>query len=297
MLKFALLALGTSVATLASGAAHALSSPLADKLAQQPGISCRPAPNGDICTLRTGIHSETPTLHYSQPIAILIPPNVSHPSDLVLHFHGFRGVCESNSATPAQMANNFEMLSQMKNAGATNSVMILPMSKGKETTFNQELVPQFEAFTSYMTQLTEPVANNHWIISGHSGAFQPIGAILAKASPSFVKRLDSVILLDSTYTQRSGWFQSFERAAAINHKMDVYSTWRAGGGTEAGTRELKTSLPQNHVEIARSSTSSHCHVPNLYLGPALQKTIARHTPANAPQLRHAQVVRYVHATE
>lgn len=267
-------------------AAPKTSSPLAEKLSHQAGISCIPAASGDICTIKR-IQSTDPKLSYSQPVAILIPKGVSHPAELLLHLHGHRGVCESTSATAAQMAKTFDMLPQMKAAGATNSVMIFPVSQGNCTNFERELVPQFPAFTQYITNLVEPEAGNGWVISGHSGAYRAIGSILgheSKSNPGFVKKIKSVMLLDATYTQRETWYANFKSAANVNPKMNVQSVYIPGGGTHAGSVGLQSRMPKGQVEIIRSSTPNHCQVPNKHYAGLLKKSIGTNGGQTVPDV-------------
>lgn len=250
---------------------------LVDKL-KDKGFTCTPADHGDICKIA---HVDSPGFKYSQPIAIFVPKNIRRPTELLLHLHGHRCVCEPCAATPEQMVNEFDFPKQMQTAGAANSVLILPTSTGHCTNFESELAPHFDDFVKWVDSTVDP-ANDHWVISGHSGAGRAIGAIMshqAKTDPAQLKKIDSVILLDATYSTRPSYFTQWQNAAKVNSKFSVYSVYRTDGGTETGSRLLRSNLPHNDVQIMKSETGAHCKVPNVYYGKLLKE--ATRSPAKA----------------
>ena len=238
---------------------------LTEKLKSQ-GFKCVSQDNGDICTISS---VNTKAFSYSQPIAILVPKNVRSPDKVLLHIHGFRGICESASASAVDMATNFNFLSQMKEANATNSVMVMPMSTGKETTFNASLVPQFSKFTDWVNAQVQPTSNR-WVISGHSGAGSVIAAALSQ-NPKFSKRVDSVLLMDATYGNHTGQWSSLVDA---NPSVRIDSLYRGGTPTQAGSKALKSSLGAR----IQSTGERHCGIPGDQYGTMLARNNFSTTP-------------------
>lgn len=264
--------LGLKILVLISLAAavRAESDLLVDRLKAR-GFTCTPSENGDLCRID---RVNAPGFKYSQPVVIVVPKNVRRPTDLLLHLHGHRGVCPGESS-PENMVKAYDLPRQMKEAGAANSVMIFPVSTGQCTTFEKELAPNFAAFAAWVKGEVQP-AKERWTISGHSGAFRPIGTILGRESekhPELVKKINSVLLLDATYSSRPGYYDQWKSAARVNPNMDVATVYRTGGGTEAGSRMLKKALPNQDVDVVKSKTASHCEVPNRHYADLLRKSL------------------------
>lgn len=243
------------------------------------GFQCEARAEGSLCWIArvTGAR-----FRYSQPIVVLIPSGARRPSYLIAHLHGFRGVCERANATPAEMADNFALFPQMIAAGASDAALVMPISLGQCDTYMAELVPQYEAFVEWMRGLLDP-SSDDMAISGHSGAYRPIGAIFgaeAKSNPELVRSVKSAILLDATYTTSSSYFNSWKAAAAEQPDLLVYSVYRSD--TEAGSKMLKSSLPQLKVSIGPSAEPNHCKIPNRYFGPYLKSSL----DATASRARH-----------
>lgn len=238
---------------------------LVDKL-KEKGFTCTTNADGSVCKIS---RVDSPGFKYSQPMMILIPPNVQKPSDLLVHLHG-HNMGGARDSTPEAMLKDFDMQKQLQKSGARNSVMIFPFSKGKCDNFKSELAPQFDKFMSWVKATVEP-AGDHYTLSGHSGAYIPIGQILenqSKKNPDLIKKLDSVVLLDSTYpstAQSQAWFgNSFKSARSVNPNFSVYSVYRENGGTKSGSLALKNALDGNNVQIIRSETDDHYAVVNTY---------------------------------
>lgn len=234
---------------------------LVDSL-KQKGFSCTSRREGDICAISKLANAQ---LSYSQPVAILVPLGVERPERLLLHLHGYKGVCEAANAGPVAMSDEFDFLGQMKDAGATNAVMIYPMSTGNDTTYINELVPRLGRLLTWAEGLTQ-AQGKRWILSGHSGAGFVISAALEQA-PSLVQKLDSILLLDATYGIAARVGEWTEIANAIVQRKSatvVYSAYIPGTSTEAGSDQLEQLLKKKKVRtsFSKAVASHHCAVPS-----------------------------------
>ena len=251
---------------------------LVEELAQK-GFTCSDRQDGSICTI-SGVQSRK--FNYSEPIAILVPKHVQNPSKILLHLHGWRGVCEDKNISAAGMADEFNFLQQMKEAGATNSVMILPMSVGHEGTYDKELVPQFSGFADWVNSEVHP-SSDRWILSGHSGAGSPLARAMA-SHPTFAKKVDSVLLLDAAYGM-SGHIGQWQSAVEANPKLKISSVYATDRPHE-GSVQLKNGLDSGVVHIARADGKRHCQVPTQDYGPLLRDNLhdSQEQPAPPPRI-------------
>ncbi|MEK2646144.1 hypothetical protein [Bdellovibrio sp. BCCA] len=246
---------------------YAASDFLVDRL-KAKGFGCSPAEGGDICKVSS---VSTPEFKYSQPIAIFVPKNVRRPTSTVVHLHGHRCVCEPCDLSPEKMVSQFEFSKQMKEAGLANSVLIAPVSIGHCVNFEKELAPQFDQFMKWVNSSVDPT-QDRLFLSGHSGAGRALGTIVgdaAKKDPTLLKKIDGVVLLDATYSTRPAYLEQWSLAAKGNKNLKVYSVINTGGGTEVGSKMLKSSMPQSEVEIEKSKTP-HCKIPGEYFRKGLK---------------------------
>lgn len=236
--------------------------PLVERL-KHLGFKCRHQQNGNVCTInRIDEKINSSPLDYSQPVAILVPDGVTErPKDMILYLHGFRGVCGVNDQTsPEKMVDQFHFLDQMKEAKATNSVMVFPMSRGKCETYNQELVGQFKQFTNWAELMVDPV-DDRWVVAGHSGA----GSVLANSlsrNPEFTSRVDGAILLDATYGM-GGHNSQWVRASEANNLLKIVSV-HTDGETGSGSESLRRAVGDRVVTSRPSRDREHCVVPNQF---------------------------------
>ena len=249
---------------------------------KKKGFSCASREDGSICTI-SSVNSRK--FSYSEPIAILVPKNVQQPSKILLHLHGFRGVCESNDISAAGMADEFNFLQQMKEAGASNSVMILPMSTGKESTYKSELVPQFSEFTNWVKSEVHP-SSDRWIVSGHSGAGSSIVVAMAQ-NPTFTKKVDSVFLLDAAYGM-PGHIDQWQKIADSNPKLKISSVY-ATNGPQQGSVQLKNGLDSGRVSISRAEGKRHCQVPTKDYGGLLRESLGSEQAPPMPMAAAAPI--------
>ena len=224
---------------------------------QTRGFRCTSERNGEVCAI-SSVNNKI--FQYSQPVAFFIPSDLIQPQNILLHIHGFKGVCEASDAGSRDMQREFSFLDQMKNAGATQSVMVFPTSVGKCATFQSELVPRFSAFTRWTEGLVHPLSSK-WILSGHSGA----GSVLSRAlvsNPTFAQKVDSVFLEDATYGMNYH-VTLWNKIVSANPKMAIASVTRPKTATAVGANLLYASLDERGIRKSFSSTSiRHCQIPN-----------------------------------
>lgn len=214
-------------------------------------FSCEPnsSGSGDICLL-----TKAATFKYPNQIALLIPEGVESPRDLMMHLHGWRGVCESERLGAAAFAKNYGLLDQMVSGGGSQSVMVVPMSGGRNTAHVNSLAPRFAEFSRWIEGLVEPQSKS-WAITGHSGAYRPIGQILG-SDPKTVKKIRSVGLIDATYSSSTPG--ALERAQRVNPRMKVYSTYVARSQTHAVSRWISDSKRIGSKQVKVSRGGGHC---------------------------------------
>jgi len=238
------------------------------------GLACPRTANNDgmVCQF-DNVSDKATGFHYSDPIIILIPDGVVQPTQAILHFVGFRNVC--NDDTVNDMLNNFGFLGLMPQAKAMNSILIIPRSEGQETTLNDELAPQFDVFVKWLYN-TIGAQSLTWTITGHSGAYLPIGTVLAQEGTANKARISiqNIVLLDATYSSRKAYYQEWNAAAKANPHVGVYSVTSAD--TATGTSMLKTQLKPYKIPITvQTATTTHCDIPKTDLGPILNEIIGR----------------------
>jgi hypothetical protein len=247
---------------------------------QLKGFTCTPMIDGDMCVVNS---VRVSGFNYTQPVAVLIPPGVTTPQNILLHLHGFKGVCEDASAPPLAMEKEFGFLTQMRQAGATDSVMVFPMSRGQCTDYNNQLVGQFAGFTKWASGLLKP-ATDEWVISGHSGAGMVISAMLS-ANPKFVRQVSTIMLLDATYGISSRLGQ-WDRIVAANPGILIAADYTTRAGTSTGFSQLRSHLAAKRIALDFKFAwyDSHCVVPKPSSGTTpsdyvrfLKKGLARTT--------------------
>ena len=264
------------IVTLFTLASTAQAATLLQRLATA-GFACSTYSNGQICINNT---PRATGFTYPQPVVVLVPANVENPTQVLLHLHGFRGICEAADASAATMAEEFNFAGQIQQAGVTNSVLIIPISTGNCDTYTASLIPQFAGFEAWMESLIQP-ASDTWVVSGHSGA----GAILAQIfaqNQTFTAKIKTVILMDALYSMPT-YIGDWEKAATFNATMTIYSVYTTPDGTGPGNTQLKESI-KNKVNIAVANPNVHCEVPTEY-GVLLKEaeagtmTATRHSPS------------------
>lgn len=273
--------------------AHADERPLLERIkADYSSIAtCKSLPNADVCTFDS-VHSQTPAFDYTRAIAFVIPRTASpivHPTRLMLHIQGFRGVCHRASDgkvdtnfTALETLQNFNLIDQftaaIAEAKATNSILVFPVSYGQNTDYRVQLVGHFKAFSEWTKKITQPAEGTGWYISGHSGAGTIIPDMLIAAS-STIPTVRSIMLQDATYGVPAR-LENWKAIARGSKNMALESVFLEGSSTSGGSRLLKSSLVLNKPVVLTTGSVGHCAIPNNYYQKALTRVLKNDTASN-----------------
>lgn len=247
--------------------------------------TCRSLANADVCTF-SSVHSQTPVFDYTRPIAFVIPKAatpVTHPTRLMLHIQGFRGVCHRPSDgkidtdfSALETLQNFNTVDQftaaINDAQAQNAVLVFPVSLGQNADYRTQLVGHFKAFTEWTKKIAQPTDGAGWYISGHSGAGTIIPDMLTAAS-STIPSVRAILLQDATYGV-SARIESWKKIAKDGGpKMFIESVFIDGSATAGGSRSLKASLSLAKPLVLTTSNVGHCAVPTKYYQKMLTRAL------------------------
>lgn len=224
-------------------------------------LNCQPSKlNDGIVCIGNSINDVRSGFKFSQPVVVLVPHGVVQPSRVLLHFQGYRNVCGDD--TTAQFIDKFGVLELMQYLKQQNAIGIFPRSAGKETTYKNEFVPRFSKFLDWV-YFESQTSSMEWIISGHSGAYIPVGSVLAQQDDVRLK-IKSVVMLDATYSQNSSYYAQWNEALRTNPKIKVWSIFRAN--TRVGTEMLAKKLKSySNLLNAVEDRSPHCGIPKKHL--------------------------------
>lgn len=224
-------------------------------------LNCTPSRlhDGMVC-IGNSVNDARSGFRYSQPVIVLVPHGVVQPSRVLLHFQGYRNVCGDDST--AQFIEKFGLLDLMPFLKQQNAIGIFPRSAGKETTYINEFVPRFGKFLDWV-YFESQTSTMEWIISGHSGAYIPVGAVLAQQNDVRLK-IKSVVMLDATYSQNSTYYAQWNETLRTNPEINVWSIFRANTrvGTELLAKKLKS---YSNLLNAIEDRSPHCGIPKKYI--------------------------------
>ena len=221
-------------------------------------LDCRPAPNpnlGDVC-----VTTKSPSFGYSQKIVFLIPRGLTQPEGYVLHIHGWRGVCESNDISAYNFASLYRLFDQLIEAGLSNRILVFPVSVGRNDTHKNQLAPKFKAFTKWVEGLY-PSSTNQWIISGHSGAYSPIGTILGGSDGDTLRKIESIGLIDATYSSSTVPHLVRATRQSQNPRMKIYSTYIPNSPTAGVSLSILKDQRLGNKSVVKTSGGNHCGAP------------------------------------
>lgn len=205
---------------------------------------------GHIC-----VSTKAPDFGYSQKIVMLIPKNLDRPNRMALHFHGWRGVCESDSVTPTQLAVGNRLLEQLIEANANDTVLFFPVSTYHNDQHTSQLAPNYKAFTRWAEAIVNPL-NRRWLISGHSGAYAPMNVILGSADQEALSRIETVGFIDATYSSSSP--SKLQRAQGINKSMLIYTSYIPGSQTASVALQIKNSSSLILKKVVPTNALKYC---------------------------------------
>jgi hypothetical protein len=222
------------------------------------GFVCASVHNGagDLCVIKK---VRTAHFTYDNPIGVYVPRNApAQASRIVLHFHGFRGICDSNSDGAEKLLETYDLLGQMIKAGGDTSVLVFPVGVGQDTTFKQKFLGSGGEFAGFTDWIESLAGHGRWAISGHSGAGAVISGALAQ-NPRVAAKVESVDLLDAAYGMGghlSEWRSIVKSSPHINITC-------VGNGTLPGCRTLAADV--HGVSVVGTSVA-HCQIPNRFFG-------------------------------
>lgn len=265
---------------------------LIEKFRAQPeAYRCTASGGVDICVTLQAVRSHESGFKYSKEIAFVIPrntPPVQNPDNVMLHLQGHRGVCSGGrdvNFNAQQTLDSYNLpgqfLAAIRNTNRLNSVMVFPISMGKDTDYKNELMGEFGAFAKWVDQETGSNTKSNWHVSGHSGAGHVMAGGLS-SSVSMTRRLKSAILLDATYASN---LQSWSKMAQSNDDIFIQSVTPVYGATathsDALKRYVNSGVMQPKMKHLQTS-ASHCAIPNKHYQGLLETALNMRSGSRPP---------------
>jgi hypothetical protein len=260
---------------LITSSASALADGYLEEL-KMKGFVCSSVEGGTSCVLRP---KTQPGYSYSEPVAVLVPSALTQaPKRGIFYFHGFLRVCAGEQGNTEKLAGSlpakFRFLELLTSAGAADSVVVMPMSEMNTSprgyiTYNRDLRPNFPKFLGWLKSF---VPAEKWIVTGHSGAGALISDLLS-VNTDFTKNVTGVALLDATYGNRSGQWQTILR---VNPALRVQSIYIPNSPTADGSLSLKAVARELGAQVSLSTApaGTHCEIPKPeYFAPMLRELI------------------------
>ena len=219
---------------------------------QSKGFTCSAKDGGTQCVGRLP--------GYPEKVAVLVPAGYQDKGKYVVHLHGFVLGGPRDSSFEA-ILNDFSFLSRMKEAGVRDSLMVIPASKGKCDTYHSIFTGSgaFNQFMGSVTDATGHTRADHVTLSGHSGAYVPLAAILTNKKPSgYAAQIDKVGLYDATYFGDGSYSNTFSDWVASSPSHQLTSVYRAGAhGTQAGSQAIQKRAPSSRTTVYSTAKLPH----------------------------------------
>ncbi len=211
---------------------------------QSAGFHCEQRRSGVECVGRTDA--------YPEPVAVLIPTGFRYDGRVLVHLHGYVLGTEHDSSFAA-ILRDFEFLDRLSEAGVRNSLFVLPSSRGYCESYKDYFGKRdsFELWLDSILRASGLARPKRIVLSGHSGAYQPIEMILAQATQGLASRIRDLILLDATYSDLQvdrylGWLR-----ASRTHRL--WDAFRPDTGTEKGSRALWSKLSSQPFSLEHAN--------------------------------------------
>lgn len=211
------------------------------------------------CELKTSVYECRGKIQgYSEPVRIYFKAKMTSPTALKIHFHGHysdgEGVQALNYPFSATNGNYAQMLADSK----TQSVLVIPESRGKVKTYKQDLMAanKWSAFVTQVEMQTGIRSGLPISVSGHSGSdvmLNAIGKMCADKSWDCA-RIKSIGLFDANYGElvrgdvvgRDG-LKTLVKTVANNQGI-IFIRDAKDIGLEGINRALTKSIPQRAVD-------------------------------------------------
>lgn len=185
--------------------------------------------------------------HYSDStVAFFIPPGyrASTQADFVIHFHGWRNTV-TNALTqylvPEQLV-----------ASGKNAILIVPEGPRDAPDSSGGKLEDLDGFKRFMTEaltvlqqrgvLGTNVTLGQIILSGHSGGYQVMSAIVARGG--LTPQVREVWLFDALYAQSERFLTWADQTGG--RLLNIYTD---GGGTKIRTEEMMATLKQRSLPL------------------------------------------------
>ena len=186
--------------------------------------------------------------HYSDnTVAIFIPKGLREADkiDFIVHFHGWKNNVEG-------VLGQYQLIEQLT-AGGRNAVLVVPQGpRDAPDSFGGKLEDP-DGFKRFMADVLQTlqhksrlnkkdVALGQIVLSGHSGGYEVISAILDRGG--LTDHVREVWLFDALYAQTDKFQAWIDRKQG--RFIDIYTEH---GGTKARTKELIASLKQRGIVL------------------------------------------------
>ena len=191
--------------------------------------------------------------HYADnTVGIFIPKNfqASNRVDLVVHFHGWRNTVE-------KALRQYQLIEQFALSGR-NAILVVPQGpRDAPDSFGGKLEDE-NGFKNFVEEVLRSLPKEKFsatpsvgkiILSGHSGGYHVIAAILARGG--LTEHVQEVWLFDALYGDTEKfvkWFQS-----SNGRFIDVYTEH---GGTKSETEKLIANLRQNKTPLLQTNEAA-----------------------------------------
>jgi hypothetical protein len=196
---------------------------------------------------------------YPRPVAVVIPVGYERTGGarIVLHLHGFN--LSPERPLEAFLSGADDRLEAGFVESGRRAILVVPHSRGRCDDFNASLAgpAAFRRFTANVASLlrsaglTERPGIETLTLTGHSGAYEPIAAILEGGVHATAIR--EVYLLDSRYL-RAETFDAWVRADAGRRFWSAFIP--GGGGTARGHARLLALLAKGPSPVPYVLSSS-----------------------------------------
>jgi hypothetical protein len=182
--------------------------------------------------------------HYQDSDVALFVPKDFHAKgkvDFVVHFHGW-----NNTATNA--LPKYELVDQFSKSGR-NAILIVPQGPFNSPDSFGGKLEDAGGFKRFMDEAMDTLRQRgvikdseigRIILSGHSGGYEVISAIVAVGGLS--DHVREVWLFDALYARTERFVTWFD-----NHKGRFVDIYTEHGGTKEETQDLMAALQGNHV--------------------------------------------------
>jgi hypothetical protein len=203
-----------------------------------------------------------------RPVRIFIPEGYHDrgSQDLVLHFHGYYSLLDSQ-------LDEQKLEAQVWASGA-NVIFVMPQGPINEASADfgklmtaegcRALLDEVLALLYREGKLAQPVLGDV-VLSAHSGGFYPVAQVLGRD----VLPVRSVLLFDATYDNQSDFADFVARGGVLR------ANWTVEGSTESGAKKLIELLTDRGLTVRTAATTEALQGP----APVVFESLTTHSHA------------------